>query len=164
MYIWTRESQLLSINKETPSQTIRNGVFSFMNKSLFLQPHIQPFEECTLPKHAILRFQHPMVFVGIDQQLGRNTSKDSCIKRRHTLVSQNSIILFTVDAENRCIPFIDKQVRGIGKCTLCRRILFFPVSTPISQLANHISSVSRYCISILKIPSCAIKALKRLLW
>ena len=32
MYIWTRESQLLSINKETTSQTIRNGVFSFMNK------------------------------------------------------------------------------------------------------------------------------------
>jgi hypothetical protein len=41
-----------------------------------------------------------------------------------------------VDAENRCIPFIDKQVWGIGKCTLCRRILFFPVSTthiPISK-------------------------------
>ena len=35
---------------------------------------------------------------------------------------------------------------------------------PRSQLANHISSVSRYCVSVLKIPAWAMKHAKRLSW
>ena len=122
------------------------------------QPFIQPFKECTLPQNTVLRFQYPMVFIGIDKQFGRHAAHDGCIKSGHSLVGENTEILFTVDAENRSVPFVYKEVRGVGKRTL----FFSQYAPPISQLANHFSSVSRYCISILKMPSWAINALKRL--
>ena len=108
------------------------------------------------------RFQYPVVFVRIDQQFGRNTTHYGGIKSSHCLVGKNAVVLFAMNTKDRCIPFVYKLVWRVGECALSHRILFFPVC------AAHIPVGKPFFFSFqilhfhVKMPSCAMNALKRL--
>ena len=95
--------------------------------SLGLQPTIEPVEEGSLPKYAILRLQHPVVLIGIDQQFSWYASHDGCIESRHGLVGQDAVVALAVDAEDRCIPLIHKQMWRAGVSLLGNLVLLVPV-------------------------------------
>ena len=56
-----------------------------------------------------------MVFVRIDKQFGRNATHHGCIEGGHCLVGKNAEVLLSVDAEDRGVPFVDEEMRGVGK-------------------------------------------------
>ena len=78
-----------------------------------LQPLIQPFKECALPQNAVLRFQHPVVLIGINKQFGRNTAHYGSVKGSHCLVGKDAEILFAMNAEDRGVPFVYEEVGGV---------------------------------------------------
>ena len=88
--------------------------FSFLCLTLRLQPTIQPTEEDTLEKHTVLRLCNPVTFIREDQHLGRYATKLGCIERAHALSGKDSVIQFSVSDENRRIPFVHEEMRGIG--------------------------------------------------
>lgn len=76
-----------------------------------LQPFVEPVKERTLPENTVLRFEYPVIFIRENQQLCRYPSQLGRIECRHTLGSQDAVILFSMDTENRRIPLVDKEVR-----------------------------------------------------
>src|SRR3712207_7555037 len=80
-----------------------------MKSVLFFQPFVEPFEESPLPEDTILRFQHPVVFVGIYQQFRRNSTHDGRIESRHRLIGKYTVVFLAMDAKNRSVPTVDKR-------------------------------------------------------
>ena len=85
---------------------------------LLLQPAVKPVEECALPQYAVLWLQYPVVLVREDEQLSRNTPEPCGIECSHALVGIDTVVKFSVDAQNRSVPLIDKLVRTVLVCTL----------------------------------------------
>ena len=52
---------------------------------LLLQPLVEPLEVGALPQHAVLRTQYPVVFIGVDEQFGRDATDDGSIEGGHAL-------------------------------------------------------------------------------
>src|SRR5712691_11812328 len=55
----------------TAGQTNSRKITSSRSISLF-SPGINPIENCCVPKDGVLRLQHPVPFVGKQEQLGRD--------------------------------------------------------------------------------------------
>ena len=67
--------------------------------SLFrrFQPPVKPIEIGALPKNTILGFQHPVVFVGEDEQLGLDALHAGGIESRHALCGIDAIVFLSVN-------------------------------------------------------------------
>ena len=78
--------------------------------SLF-QPSVEPVEEGALPEDTVLGFQHPVVLVREDEQFCLDAFHTGGIEGRHTLRGIDAVVLFTMDAEDGGVPFVDKQMR-----------------------------------------------------
>ena len=78
---------------------------------MFVLILIEPGKESALPKDTVLRFEHPMVLIGEDEQFGGYAFHACCIEGAHALGIVDAVVFLTVDAEDRCIPVIDKLMR-----------------------------------------------------
>ena len=96
-----------------------------------------------MPQHAILRFQYPVVFVRIDKQFGRNATHHGCIEGGQCLVGKDAEVLLSVDAEDRGVPFVDEEMRGVGKSALCRSVVLGRTRTDGKSVVEVYGSVVR---------------------
>ena len=127
--------------------TLLNIVLLFLG--LGLEPLVEPLEELTVPHHGILRLKNPVVLIGEYEHTSRDTAQACGIERHHSLRCKNAIVFLTHSDHDRSIPLVDEAVWRIGIAALCNGVFLIPGS----QFANHISSVSRYWASTLKIPA-----------
>ena len=86
-----------------------------------------------------------MVLVRINKQFSWYATHYGSVERSHGLIGKDTVILLTVDAKNRGIPFFDEQVRRVRKSALGNRILLFPVC------ASHIpiGKPFLFCLQVL---------------
>ena len=95
---------------------------------LFLQPTVEPLEECALPQHAVLWFKYPVVLVGEDKQLGWDAFHTCSVKCTHALGGVDAIIFLAMNAEYGRIPFVDKAMGRVFVCAFgVGRLVFVPV-------------------------------------
>ena len=73
---------------------------------IFIQPIIEP----ALPKHAVLRFQHPVVFVGEIEEFRVEAAKDGGVVGLHALREADAVVQSAVDDEDGRGPFVDEEV------------------------------------------------------
>ena len=97
---------------------------------LLLEPLVEPAEEGALPEQSVLRLDDPVRLVGVDEQLGRDAAELGSIEGSHPLIGQDAVVTLAVDDEDK--------VRCATALPLSQG------APPISQLANHISSVHIY--------------------
>ena len=91
----------------------KGGAASFFHLSLF-QVFIQPIIEPTLPQHAILRFQHPVVLVGEIEEFGIEAAQDGGVVGLHALREADAVVQAAVDDEDGRRPFVDEEVGRLG--------------------------------------------------
>ena len=91
-----------------------------------------------MPEDAVLWFQHPVVLVGEEEELGVESAHSGCGEGAFGLGVFNSEVTLSVDAEDGCVPFIDVEVRRSGehllhlsfRVFLPRRAAHVPVREP----------------------------------
>ena len=88
---------------------------------LLFQVFVQPAEEGALPEDAVLWFQHPVVLVGEEEELGVESAHSGCGEGAFGLGVFNSEVSLSVDAEDGCVPFIDVEVGRSGEHLLDRK-------------------------------------------
>ena len=83
---------------------------------LLLEIFVEPAEEGALPEDAVLRLQHPMVFIREKQHLCVYSSHACSREGAFGLCVFDSEIFLTVDAQNGGVPFVNIKMRrgGIG--------------------------------------------------
>ena len=60
-----------------------------------------------------------MILVREDEEFGRDASHACCIECSETLICIDAVVLLTVDAEDRSVPFVNETVWGVLVCLLC---------------------------------------------
>ena len=72
----------------------------------FFQPAVEPVEEGALPENSVLWFQHPVVFIGEDEQLGLYATQTGGVEGSHALVGVDAVVHLTVYAKDGRVPFV----------------------------------------------------------
>ena len=74
------------------------------------QPAVEPTDKCAVEKHTVLGLENPVIFIGEDEQLGRNATQLGSIECTHTLRGKDAEVFLTMNAEDGSIPFAYKAV------------------------------------------------------
>ena len=88
---------------------------------------VEEMEEAALPENAVLGLENPVVFIGIQQEFGRNAAQDGRVERCHALGSHDTVVEFPVDNQDRRIPFFYELMRGVGEGALRHFVRLVPV-------------------------------------
>ena len=89
-----------------------NSIIRFFRIILF-QPLVQPAEEGALPEHAVLWLQHPVVLVGVEEELGGDAAQSGCVEGALSLTAEDAVVLVAVDAEDGSVPAVDVEVGAL---------------------------------------------------
>ena len=113
-------------------------------QSLVLQPAVEPVEIGSLPKDTVLWFQHPVVFVGEDEQLGFDATQTGGVEGSHALVGVDAVVLLAVDAEDGGVPLVDEAMRRVVICPLgILRLVLVPIGIIVFPVGEpHLFRVS----------------------
>ena len=83
--------------------------------ALFPYPAVEPGEEGALPEDAVLGFEHPVVLVGVEEQLGFDAFHAGGIEGAHALGGIDAVVFLAVDAEDGGVPLVNKAVGRVGE-------------------------------------------------
>ena len=75
-----------------------------------LEPAVEPSEEETLPHHGVLRFENPVVFVGVDYHFSRDAAELGGVECHHALRCEDTVVEFAVRNHDGRGPFVDEAV------------------------------------------------------
>ena len=62
-----------------------------------LEVLIEPAEVGALPEQGILRLEHPVIFIGVDEELSWDTSELCGVEGSHSLSCKDAVVALAVD-------------------------------------------------------------------